>query len=125
MNAATHVNKDLNTILKKYAALDMFADCEIVSPESRGSDGDTPFHMAAYDGDIDAVRVMLPWVANIDVEGDIGNSPLHYAVLNNKPDMARFLIRHGADCGKKNDYGDTPRDFMEGKESFQNFAITG
>lgn len=120
MNAA---NDALLSVLKKYAELDMFSDCEIVSPESRGPDGDTPFHMAAYDGDIDSARTMLPYITDINFQGDIGNTPLHYAVLSNKPEMARFLIQHGADIAKENDYGDTPIDFMEGKEAFRDFGV--
>jgi ankyrin repeat protein len=119
MNA--DVQSDLQSILRKYAEMDMFSGYDIVSPESPGPDGDTPFHMIAYDGDVEAAKIMLPYISDINFGGDIGNSPLHYAVLNDKFEMARFLILNGADRMKKNDYGDTSVDFMEGKDEFHDF----
>ena len=121
MSATTPANSELQSVIKKYADLDMFAGYEIVSPDSPGPDGDTPFHMAAFDGDIEAAKIMLPYVSNIDSSGDLGNSPLHYAVMHHHPEMARFLILNGADVAKKNDYGDTPIDYMEGEDEFSNF----
>jgi hypothetical protein len=105
-------------IVKKYAGLDMFEGYDIRTPVSPGPDGDTPFHMAVYDGDIDAVKTMLPYVADINLAGDIGNTALHYAVSNKQIDMAQFLIATGADLRRKNEYGDTPLDYMEGSELF-------
>jgi len=119
---ASNTVTELQAVLTKYAERDLFDDCHVVSPETKGPDGDSPFHIAAYDGDIEAAKVMLPYISDIDFGGDIGNSPLHYAVLNNKPKMARFLLLHGADLGKENDYGDTPVDYMEGIEVFRGFC---
>ncbi len=118
MIVKNRANSEVDLILGKYAALDMFAGYEIRTPTSPGPDGDTPFHMVAYDGDIEAAKTMLSYVDNINLAGDIGNSPLHYAVLNNKPEMAEFLISNGADVMLKNEYGDTPIDFMDGNEAF-------
>lgn len=112
---------DLSALVKRYADLDMFQGYSITSPDSPGPDGDTPFHMAAYDGDVDAARIMLPFVADINAKGDIGNSPLHYAVLNNQVEMAKFLIEVGASIDQPNEDGDTPWDYMEGKAPFVGF----
>jgi len=121
MNATTHVNSELQSIIKKYADLDMFEGYEIISPDSPGPSGDTPFHMVAFDGDVESAKIMLPYVSDINVSGDLGNSPLHYAVMRRNPEMARFLISNGADVAKKNDYGDTPTDYMESEEEFRGF----
>lgn len=121
MNVKNRAKSELDEILRKYAALDMFAGYEIHTPTSHGPDGDTPFHMVAYDGDIEAAKTMLPHVEDINLPGDIGNSPLHYAVLNNKPEMAAFLILNGANVSQKNEYGDTPIDFMDENEAFAKF----
>lgn len=123
MNAEKTVNSELKLILNKYAKLDMFEGYDIRSPDSPGPDGDTPFHMAAYDGDIVATELMLPYISDINFGGDIGNSPLHYAVMNKKPEMAKFLISKGADVTKENDYGDTPIEDMESKEVFRELLV--
>ena len=79
---------------------------------------DTPFHIAAYDGDIDAVKIMLPYVNDMNLKGDIGNTPLHYAISSRQLPMVEMLIYSGANLGQGNDYGDTPLSYMEGDELF-------
>jgi ankyrin repeat protein len=113
-----HANDKLENILRKYAALDMFEGYPINSPTSPGPDGDTPFHIAAYDGDIDAVKIMLPYVNDINLKGDIGNTPLHYAISSRQLPMVEMLISSGANLSQGNDYGDTPLSYMEGDELF-------
>lgn len=110
-----HAKRTLNAILKYYADLDMFAGYDIQTPVSLGPAGDTPFHMVAYDGDVEAAKLMLPFVHDLDMAGDNGYSPLHYAVSHNQLAMADFLIAAGADPTRKNDYGDTPIDLMDDK----------
>ncbi|PRC90612.1 ankyrin repeat domain-containing protein [Solimicrobium silvestre] len=113
-----HANDKLENILRKYAALDMFEGYPINSPTSPGPDGDTPFHIAAYDGDIDGVKIMLPYVNDVNLKGDVGNTPLHYAISNRQLLMVEALISSGANVNLGNDYGDTPIDYMEGDEMF-------
>lgn len=113
-----HANSQLEVVLRKYAALDMFEGCEITTPMSSNADGDTPFHIAAYDGDIQALETMLPYVKDIDLKGDIGNTPLHYAISNKQLPMAKLLIKYGASLYLGNDYGDTPMEYMENDETF-------
>lgn len=113
-----HANDELENTLKKYAELDMFEGYQITSPTSPGPDGDTPFHIAAYDGDIEGVKIMLPYVSDINLKGDIGNTPLHYAISRRQLPMVEMLISKGADLNQGNDYGDTPLSYMEGDELF-------
>ena len=121
MSAKTPVNSALQSIIKRYADLDMFDGYEIVSPDSVGPDGDTPFHMAAFDGDIEAVKIMLPYVSNIDAGGDLGNSPLHYAIMHHQPEMARFLILNGADIAKKMTMARLQLTIWKVKKNFETF----
>jgi hypothetical protein len=108
----------LEDVLRKYASLDMFEGYPITSPTSPGPDGDTPFHMAAYDGDLEAVRTMIPHVPDVNMQGDIGNTPLHYAVSNRQLAMVEELLAYGADPAKGNDYGDTPLEYMASEPMF-------
>jgi ankyrin repeat protein len=121
MSVPTNASDELTSLIKKYAALDMFAGYDIVAPDSPGPSGDTPFHMVAFDGDVAAARVMLPYISDIDLCGDLGNSPLHYAVMQGNVEIANFLLQHGANVRKANEYGDTPIDYMEGNDGFKAF----
>jgi len=105
--------------LEYYKKIAMFEDYEITSPISQGMDGDTPFHMAAYDGNLSFIKDMLPFVPDINIEGDIGNTPLHYAVMKAHLEAVQFLLNNGADIFKENDYGYTPLDYMESEAIFE------
>lgn len=113
-----HVNDELERTLRKYAELDMFEGYRITAPTSPGPDGDTPFHIAAYDGDVEGVKLMIPYIKNINLKGDIGNTPLHYAISGRHLPMVELLICNGADLSQGNDYGDTPLSYMEGDHMF-------
>lgn len=107
-----NADKVLNEVLRRYASLAMFEDFPIDSPTSPGMDGDTPFHMAAFDGDVEALRLMIPYVSDLNFPGGIGNAALHYSVMNGKLDATTMLIASGANLDAENDYGDTPRKLM-------------
>lgn len=98
--------------LARFSQLAIFEDYKLLSPESPGMDGDTPLHVAAFDGDIGALESLLPYVSNIDVRGDIGNTALHSAIAFKRTEMVELLIRYGADVMALNDYDDSPLDMM-------------
>ncbi len=56
-----------------------------------------PFHKAALDGDITAVRQVLSGSLNIDTLDEDGRTALMYAAYNGHTDIARILIEKGAD----------------------------
>ena len=101
-------SSDLHSFLARYANLAMFDGVRVVSPDSANSEGDTPFHMAAFDDDVEALRAMIPHIKEVNLAGAIGNTPLHYALMNGSKSAAHFLLEHGADATRENDYGDTP-----------------
>lgn len=113
------MDQDLSSIMQAYARMAMFEDCNIQSPASPCPDGDTPFHMAVFGGDLVAVTRMLAGIDNINMQGDMGTTPLHYAVMKGHTEIARFLILHGADVHQKDDYGDTPMDGMRDDAAFR------
>jgi ankyrin repeat protein len=104
---------DTEKIFQKYRNLEIFLPYGIKSFEDPGMDGDTPVHAAAYMGDIEALRVMLPLVSSVELRGGIGNSPLHLAILGGNPDAVEVLLAAGADLFCENDYGDKPSDFID------------
>ncbi|WP_048492320.1 ankyrin repeat domain-containing protein [Xanthomonas sp. NCPPB 1128] len=116
MNA--HDESFLDSVLAKFRMMAMFEGYQVEGPDSPGMDGDTPLHVAAMDGNFEAVKIFIPFVKNIDVGGGIGNTPLHYAVMWNHPEVVRLLLKHGADINLQNDYGDTPMSLMKGRACF-------
>lgn len=107
------MDEEAKNILDKYRSLEAFRGRAVDSFDDLGMDSDTPLHVAAYLGDLGAVRVMLPLVRSINEKGGIGNTPLHYAVMGGHADLVDLLLANGADLFTVNDYGDRPLDYIE------------
>ena len=72
----------------------------------RGRKWRTPLHSAAWYGDLEMVRVLLNYKADVNARSDLGWTPIHYVSLGfsvipdmcqSFPDVARLLLKHGAD----------------------------
>ncbi|PPU67064.1 ankyrin repeat domain-containing protein [Xanthomonas pisi] len=109
----------LHSVLSEFRKMAMFENYNITGPESRGMDNDTPLHIAALEGRVDILKIFLPFVKNVNIQGGIGNTPLHYAVSKEKLDATHLLLNHKADINFKNDYGDTPLMLMGNKPLFE------
>ena len=99
-------------LLEKYRVHEMFIDCYIRSFEDRGEDGETPLHLAALNGELDDLLLMLPTIANIDTPGGIGHTALHYAIMFGHASIVDVLLEHGASLSIQNEYGDRPFDLL-------------
>jgi ankyrin repeat protein len=82
---------------------------------SRGSDGDTPLHIAAFEGNRHAVRLLLEAGADIHAKGDLCTSPLYCAVSAQHVQVAELLLQSGADPDAENELGYTPRTLAKQK----------
>jgi ankyrin repeat protein len=81
----------------------------------RNDKGLLPLHLAAADGQLQAVRALLDAGANVDdrdetrlPDGKVsssGRTPLHLAVMAGKPAVARLLLDRGADVNAPDDVG--------------------
>ena len=85
--------------------------CTIVSPASdrmkvaellidKGADAST-IHLAAYFGDMDAVKDFMERGINVNTKGIYDATPLHFAAAGAKKEMIEFLIDKGADINAK------------------------
>ncbi len=110
----TEKNKDQALkLIKKYQTMAVFENEKLVSLDQHAKfDGDTPFHVAAYDGNIEDLKFMLLCGINVNILGDIGNTALHYAVMTEQIEAINFLINMGASLKIKNEYGDLPEDLV-------------
>jgi ankyrin repeat protein len=77
--------------------------------------GATALHRAVYNGNYEAVNLLIKAGANVNISdtsfGD-NNTPLHKALLRGYSDIASMLITNGADVHIKNSCGLSSQDLM-------------
>jgi ankyrin repeat protein len=69
---------------------------QIVTVQSRDSDGDTPLHIIAWQGDLKAAETLIDAGADVNAVGDMGYTPLHVAISQNNVALGALLLRRGA-----------------------------
>jgi hypothetical protein len=74
---------------------------------------DISIHMAAIDGNIEAVKQHLATGTDVNAEDAAGTTPLHRAAGQGHKGIAELLIAAGADVNAKSDNGRTPLDGAE------------
>ncbi len=87
-----------------------FDGVELVDVNQISPLGDAPIHYATRAGDIEAVKVLLSYGANVDIGGDIGNTALHDAARLGNADVVKLLLSVGANTNIKNEFGEMPID---------------
>lgn len=80
--------------------------------------GDSPLHIVANWGDIEAIEILVSAGADINAKGETGFTPLHCAAEQNRPAAILKLLQLGARI-LENDDGETP---LELAESLDNTA---
>ena len=104
---------NLEDILKSYQQRPQFENVHLVSPNQKGFDEDTPFHMACFADRLDEVLIMLSAGADVNLKGDLGMTALHMAALHNSLVLVKHLLEAGADRNITNEDGHTPADLAE------------
>jgi len=74
----------------------------------KDSNGETPLHLAAFNGHRDVAEVLLANNANVDAKDNHGNTPLHWAAANGHKDVAELLLANNAAVNAKGNGGATP-----------------
>jgi len=72
------------------------------------SDGFTPLHEAAKDGDVSEVKELLSKGAEVNAKTTGGFTPLHYAAWKGHLDVVKELLAKGAEVDAKSNGGYTP-----------------
>jgi ankyrin repeat protein len=62
-----------------------------------GGVGRTALHVAAHNGDLEIVRMLLSRNANVSIKDFMGSTALYLAVLNEQAETVRALVEAGAD----------------------------
>jgi ankyrin repeat protein len=102
--------KALDQLLDKIGELPSFETIRPLTTNSRNCVGETPLHVAAVWGDVDAIELLMGAGADVNARGEFGHTPLHEASAQNKLEAVRVLMAWGADLVIKNDWGQTPRE---------------
>jgi ankyrin repeat protein len=70
---------------------------------------ETLLHLAVRIGTVEAMKFILGFQVELDIQNKYGETPLHLCCGQTpKPDLARMLIIAGASTSLKNALGDTP-----------------
>ena len=81
---------------------------EKIKPDTRARTGDMPLHIAAINGNLRAIVLLLERGAELNARGEGGMTPLHYAVQMEQVEAIKLLLEHDADHTVTNDCEDTP-----------------
>jgi ankyrin repeat protein len=96
----------VNAPMTNYIPLlaDARVDCNL-----RNHDGDTALHIAATNGNTDAVEVLVTNVrVDCNARDSHGNTALHIAAAHGYADMVKKLLANSrVDCNVRNEHGDT------------------
>lgn len=81
---------------------------EKITPDTRARTGDMPLHIAAINGNLRAIVLLLEEGAELNARGEGGMTPLHYAVQMEQVEAVKLLLEYDADHTMTDDFGDTP-----------------
>ena len=74
--------------------------------------GRTPLHMAAIRNDVQSMKTLLSYGANVNAPNDFNETPLYQASSRLDLDTSRILLENGADVNAKGYGSDTPLDVV-------------
>lgn len=100
--------------------IDLLLRCQANVNSVGGNDNVPPLH---YTNDIEIVRKLIEYKANVNDADKYGDIPLHYAVLEKDMGMMQLLLAKKANINAQNRFGDTPLHFARGQEMAQ-YLIT-
>jgi ankyrin repeat protein len=104
---------DLKRVIEKYTSYPNFFDLEIVGVNQVGHFGDTLLHLAASNGNIDDMRILIRAGSDVNRAGEKGETPLHLAARFGEVEVVRLLLESGANTNIRSEFGKTPLEVAE------------
>jgi ankyrin repeat protein len=108
MQASPKMNPALADVLEqiRQADLPQFMGVNLDRASIRSlTSGETPLHIVAIWGDVEAAKVLLDAGADIDALGEEDHTPLHEAIHLGHIEMVRLLVGRGADLQRRCSFG--------------------
>jgi ankyrin repeat protein len=92
---------------------------------ARGGDGETPMHVAAFEGHADILSLLLEHGAHVDGRNSSGLTPLQRALRSGKVEAGQCLLDRGADINARDHCGVAPLVWavMEDKVEFARMLL--
>ena len=75
---------------------------------ARMANGDSILHLASGKGDVEIVKLLIEYGADLDYIDMDGWAPIHYAAFDKRVEVTRLLLEAGADPNIKTPNGCTP-----------------
>ncbi|XP_037327398.1 protein phosphatase 1 regulatory subunit 27b [Pungitius pungitius] len=75
--------------------------------------GMAAMHEAVLSGNLECVKLLVNYGANVHQRDEEGWTPLHMACSDGFPHIARYLLELGADPELENDCGEKPSDLID------------
>jgi len=93
--------------------LEQGADVNVLT----GKSALTALHLAAFDGDLPTLALLLKFGAQIDAKDNMGRTPLHWAAKGENPAVIPYLVANGAEVSARDSEKLSPieHSVLEGK----------
>jgi len=91
----------------------LLLDEEKITAESVGIDGDTPLHVALWQGRTELVSLLIEAGADVNAVGDMSETPLHIALRKKNLSAIKEILSSGADMSLLSEFGQSPKGMAE------------
>jgi ankyrin repeat protein len=87
---------------------------EDIDTKIQANNGWSPLHVAAEQGNVEVVRILVEHGMDVTAKAGNGWTPLHVATEQGNVELVRFLVEHGAEPSAPANDGQTPLHLAEG-----------
>ncbi|CUU79099.1 ankyrin repeat domain-containing protein [Campylobacter hyointestinalis] len=97
-----------------------------LSPNLKNHKGDSLLMLAAYNGSLEATKMLIQKGARVDERNDRGQTPLAGVCFKGNFEMVKLLVENGADIDANNGMGLTPYSFaiMFGRSEIASYLLS-
>ncbi|XP_067333590.1 caskin-1 isoform X2 [Channa argus] len=87
---------------------ELLGSAKKVNVNFQDTDGFSPLHHAALNGNVELISLLLESQAAVDIRDQKGMRPLHYAAWQGKAEPMKMLLKSGSSVNGQSDEGEIP-----------------